>query len=107
MTRFLQKRRIANFRLSENTVLRVPKHVVVRFHQEGVVLLDSRLGLLFTGNRSAATIWAAIAQQQTIGAMAAQLSAAHNLSYDSAVEDVRNCARELRQRGLVLTEARG
>ena len=87
--------------IDHGAVFCAPEHIVVHLHKEGVVLLDSRKGLLFSGNRAAATIWAGISQKHAIETIVDQLSSDNGVPAARVLEDTMTYIRNLQQRGLV------
>lgn len=106
MLKTLRQRQNVPAKLENEGTFYIPGHIVFHRHQNGLVLLDSYKGLIFTANRSAAMIWEGISQGQTVKAIAAQLSAESGLPCERTLEDTRTYLRELEQRGLVSAGAR-
>ncbi len=79
----------------------IPEHIIAHRNDDGLVLLDSSTGLVFTANRTAAAVWDAITQGRTVETMAAQLNAGTDLSCGRTLEDTRTYLHELQRRGLV------
>ena len=75
-------------------------HVVASVHDDGIVLLQTKSGRVFTSNRAGARIWQHLERRMPVDAIAADLSDQYRISYDAARNDVALFLIELERHGL-------
>lgn len=75
------------------------------FHDEGVVILHTGKGSLFTANRIGARIWRGIEQQLSFAAIANGISDAYQVTSNTAREHTIRFLAQLEQQTLIQREA--
>ena len=75
------------------------------FHDDGVVILHTGKGSLFTANRIGARIWRGIEQQLSLEAIANGISDAHQVASNTAREHTIRFLAQLEQQTLIQREA--
>jgi UDP-N-acetylglucosamine transferase subunit ALG13 len=74
------------------------------FHDDGVVILHTGKGSLFTANRIGARIWRGIEQQLSLEAIANGISDAHQVASNTAREHTIRFLAQLEQQTLIQRE---
>jgi hypothetical protein len=82
---------------------RVPDDVQPSFHDQGLVLLSLRTGLLFHANPAGATIWSGINQGKGENALAIELSREFGITPYRAAEDISRFIQSLIHSSLLTT----
>ena len=76
------------------------------FHDDGIVLLHTGKGTLFSSNRTGAQIWRGIEQQLPVEVIAQQLSGEFQVALNIAREHTAGFMAQLQQHELIQQEAR-
>ena len=76
------------------------------FHDDGIVILHTSKGRLFSSNRTGAQIWRGIEQQLPVELIFQQLSDQYQIALNSAREHTIGFLAQLQQHQLVRQEAR-
>lgn len=71
------------------------------YHQDGIVILHTGKGSLFSSNGTGARIWRGVEQQLSLDAIAQQLSVDYRISLATARQDTLNFLAQLQQHELV------
>jgi hypothetical protein len=77
------------------------RDVSVSVHEEGLTLLNTRTGRVFTSNRTGAQIWKRLEQHATVDAVASEISREYHLDHATALDHARRFVAELQNSGLV------
>ena len=75
------------------------------FHHDGIVILHTGKGRLFTSNETGARIWRGIEQQLPLEAIAEQISGEYNITRTTAREQAGRFLAELERHNLIQREA--
>lgn len=75
------------------------------FHDDGLVILHTGKGSLFTANRIGARIWRGIEQQLSLEAIANGISDAYQVAFSTAREHTIRFLAQLEQQTLIQREA--
>lgn len=89
-------------RRGETTVWRVSRHVQVTANQNGLVLLHTPRGLIFTTNRLGAQIWDGLREDRPVGEITARLSGQYDVPLARIQADTDCFLGELRACGLLV-----
>ena len=76
------------------------------FHNDGVVILHTGKGRLFSSNRTGAQIWRGIEQQLPVEAIVEQLSGEYQIALNTARQHTAGFLAHLQRHELVQREAR-
>jgi Coenzyme PQQ synthesis protein D (PqqD) len=82
---------------------RIPEDVQLSLHDQGLVLLSLRTGLLFHANRAGATIWSGINQGKGENALAIELAREFGITPERAAEDTSCFVQSLIDSNLLTT----
>jgi hypothetical protein len=74
---------------------------VASFHDDGLVILNSRSGLLFTSNPTGARIWRCIERQLPLEAIALEISAEYQITQTTAREHTARFLADLERQELI------
>ena len=66
------------------------------------VLVNLATGVYYSLDGTAGTIWQMIEQEQSVGAIAAQLASAHDVSEEQSLADVQNLIEQLLKEDLIV-----
>jgi hypothetical protein len=80
---------------------RVNPEAAASFHDDGIVILHTGKGRLFSANGTGARIWHAVEQQLTLEAIAEEISSAYQIALTTAREHAVNFLGELERQALV------
>lgn len=75
------------------------------FHDDGMVILHTGKGSLFTSNRTGARIWRGVEQQLSLEAIAVEISGEYKIARTIAREHTIRFLAELEQHQLIYREA--
>ena len=78
---------------------------VASFHEDGIVILHTGKGCLFTANGTGARIWGGVTQQQSLDTIADEISSEYQIPPSTAREHVGGFLVELERNQLVKREA--
>jgi hypothetical protein len=82
------------------------KHgVSVSVHDDGLVALDPKTGVVFSANRIGALIWTQLEQRISLDAIASEISRAYRIDRAVAVKDICRFLTDLQRRGLLQVAA--
>lgn len=79
----------------------VSPEAAASYHEEGIVILHSGKGRLFSANGTGARIWRAVEQQLTLEAIAEEISNAYQIARTTAREHTVHFLGELERQALV------
>jgi hypothetical protein len=79
----------------------VSSEAAASIHDDGIVILNTRKGCLFTANRTGARIWRCIEQQLSFGAIAEKISSEYQIAQMIARDDTAHFLAELERHGLI------
>jgi len=82
----------------------VSPEAAASFHDDGVVILHTGKGCLFTSNGTGARIWRGIEQQQTLEAIAEKISGEYQIAQTTAREHTIRFLAELERHTLIQRE---
>jgi hypothetical protein len=88
-----------------NPSFTVNHEAVASFHDEGIVILHTGKGGLFTSNRTGARIWRGVEQQLLLEAIAEEISGQYKIALTTAREDTARFLAELERQKLIQREA--
>ena len=74
------------------------------FHDDGVVILHSGNGRMFTSNETGARIWRGIEQQLSFEGIASEISSAYHIARTTAREHTLKFLTALEQQALIKME---
>jgi hypothetical protein len=77
----------------------------VSVHDDGLVALDPKSGVVFSANRIGALIWTQLEQRISLDAIASEISRAYRIDRAVAVEDICRFLTDLQRRGLLQVAA--
>ena len=86
---------------TENSRIIVSSEAVASIHEDGIVILHTRKGCLFTANRTGASIWRCIEQQLEFEAIVARISREYQICQTVAQEQAMHFLAKLEQQGLI------
>jgi coenzyme PQQ synthesis protein D (PqqD) len=75
------------------------------FHDDGIVILHTGVGRLFTSNGTGARIWRGVERQLPLEIIAEQLSGEYNIARTTAREHTAHFLAELERQTLIRREA--
>lgn len=75
------------------------------FHDDGIVILHTGQGRLFTSNETGARIWRGVEQQRPLEAIAKEISGAYQIAQTIAHEHTVRFLAELERHQLICREA--
>ena len=75
------------------------------FHDDGIVILHTGKGRLFTSNGTGARIWHGVEQQRSLEAIAEEISSAYKIARTTAREHTARFLAELERHQLIYREA--
>ena len=78
---------------------------VASFHEDGIVILHTGKGCLFTANGTGARIWCGVMQQQSLDSIADEISGEYQIPPSTAREHVGGFLVELERNQLIKREA--
>jgi hypothetical protein len=81
--------------------IKVNPEAAASIHEDGIVILHSRYGRLFTGNRTGARIWRGIERQLPFEAIADDLSREYQIAGATAREHTARFLAELERHNLI------
>jgi hypothetical protein len=84
------------------TVWNLSRHVQVTANENGLVLLHTLRGVIFTTNHLGAQIWDGLREDQPVGEIVARLSGQYNLPLPRIQADTDCFLGELRSCGLLV-----
>jgi hypothetical protein len=79
----------------------VSSEAAASIHDDGIVILHTRKGCLFTANRTAASIWRCIEQQLPSGVIAEKISSEYQIAPTIVREHTAHFLAELEQHSLI------
>ena len=82
----------------------VSPEAIGSFHDDGVVILHSGNGRMFTSNETGARIWRGIEQQLSLESIASEISGAYHIARATAREHTLGFLRALEQQALIRIE---
>jgi len=91
---------VNNFSFSPN------REAAASFHDDGVVILHTGKGFLFSSNRTGAQIWRGIEQQLSMDVIASEISGEYEIPLTTAREHTVHFLAELQRHELVQREVR-
>ena len=98
-SRFLTKQ-IYSQRITVNS------EAAASFHDDGVVILETGKGRLFSSNQTGALIWRSIDQGLTLEAIAEKISQEYAISRTTALEHTAQFVAELERHSLIRREVK-
>jgi hypothetical protein len=84
---------------------RVNAEAAASFHDDGIVILHTGRGWLFTSNGTGARIWRGVEQRLTLEAIAEEISGWYQIALTTAREHTIRFLAELERHELILREA--
>jgi hypothetical protein len=85
--------------------LELKKGISVAVHDDGLVALDPRSGVVFSANRIGALIWTRLEQRISLQVIASEISRAYRIDRAIALKDLCRFLADLHRRGLLRTAA--
>jgi hypothetical protein len=85
----------------DNHRISVSSEAVASIHDDGIVILHTHTGRLFTANRTGACIWRCIEQQLTFATIAEKISSDYRIAQSIAREHTAHFLAELERHGLI------
>ena len=86
---------ITQYRMTVNS------EATASFHDDGVVILNTRNGCLFSSNRAGALVWRCIEQQLPVAAIADELSREFQIAPPAACEHTERFLAQLERHNLI------
>jgi len=83
----------------------VDPEATASFHDDGIVILHTGRGCLFSSNRIGARIWRGVEQQMALEAIAAEISGEYQIALTTAREHIDNFLEQLQRQKLIQKEA--
>lgn len=83
----------------------VNSEAVAAFHDDGIVILHTGVGRLFTSNGTGARIWRGVERQLPLEAIAEEISGEYNIARTTAREHTAHFLAELERHTLIRREA--
>jgi len=83
----------------------VNSEAAASLHDDGIVILHTGRGCLFSANRIGARIWRGIEQQMPLETIAEQISSEYQIDLTSAREHTDHFLAQLQKQKLILREA--
>jgi|SRR5579872_2326558 len=87
-------------------LLTISPDVRASLNEEGLVLLDTRRGLVYTSNKTGARIWQGVAAGQSADFIAEELSTEHAVPRAQIEEDTHAFLTDLTNRGILIARRR-
>lgn len=84
----------------------VSPEVAASFHDNGIVVLHTGKGTVFTANKAGARIWQGIEQRLTSEAIAQEISSVYQLAQSTAREHTFRFLSQLEQHALIQREVK-
>jgi len=84
-----------------NPELKISSDAAVSIHEDGIVILHTRKGRLFTSNRTGACIWCCIEQRLPFEAIAEKLTSEYQIAKATAREHAARFLAELERHSLI------
>lgn len=81
--------------------IKIGPDAAASFHEDGIVILHTRRGSLFTSNRTGAYIWRCIEQRLLFEAIAEKLSSEYQIARTTAGEHAARFLAELERHSLI------
>jgi coenzyme PQQ synthesis protein D (PqqD) len=78
---------------------------VASFHEDGIVILHTGKGCLFTANGTGARIWGGVTQQQSLDTIADEISSEYQITRTTVYEHMVAFLAELERNQLIKREA--
>ena len=85
--------------------LTVNPEAAVSFHDDGIVILHTSRGCLFTANRIGARIWRGVEQQRSLERIAEEISGEYQIALTTAREHTDHFLAQLQKQKLIQKEA--
>ena len=107
MLSFLKNRRAGVVSRNANpshSGFRVSPDVNASLHADGVVLIDSRRGTVFSANRVGAVIWRGATERMSFERVAESISREFHIPTETAREDAAAFLAQLAAEGLLIAE---
>lgn len=86
-------------------IFTVNSEVAASLHDDGIVLLHTGRGCLFSANRIGARIWCGVEQQKPSEAIAEEISDEYQIARTTAREHTDHFLAQLQKQQLILREA--
>lgn len=83
----------------------VNPEAVASFHDDGVVILHTGAGRLFTSNGTGARIWRGVVRRLPLEAIAEEVSGGYDIARTTALEHTASFLAELERHTLIRREA--
>ena len=84
----------------------VASEAAASFHDDGVVILETGKGRLFSSNQTGALIWRSIDQGLTLEAIAEKISQEYAISRTTALDHTAQFVAELERHSLIRREVK-
>ena len=81
--------------------LKIPPAVKASRDPDGIVLIHTTIGRLFSSNKTGARIWHYLEQQMSVDAMASEISREYGIAETAGREHVLTFLAELQRHGLI------
>ena len=82
----------------------VSPEAVASFHDDGIVILHTSKGTLFTANKAAARVWHGIEQRLPLEAIAEEISGVYQIGQSTAREHTLRFLAQLERHALIRRE---
>jgi hypothetical protein len=86
---------VTNYKMTVNS------EATASIHENGVVILNTRSGRLFSSNRAGAVIWRCIERQLPVAAIADEISSEFEIARTTAFEHTAHFVAELERQNLI------
>jgi len=84
-----------------NPEMKISSDAAVSIHEDGIVILHTRKGRLFTSNRTGAYIWRCIEQRLSLETIADKISSEYQIARTTAGEHTASFLAELENHSLI------
>jgi hypothetical protein len=96
----------ARDRKVSSDTLSIAPEVKASLNEEGLVLLDTRRGLIYTSNRTGARIWEGVTEGRSPDSIAEKLSMEHGVPRAQVEQHTQSFLADLKRRGILVTRRR-
>jgi hypothetical protein len=98
------KRKPLNVAISRSnaTLFAIPPEICASAHPEGLILLNTKEGMVFSANRTGCVVWEGLVRGRSLDAMAAELRLTYGISQTEARENAADFVSELENQRLII-----
>ena len=89
---------------TSDSIFTVNSEAAASIHDEGIVILHTGRGCLFSANRIGARIWCDVEQQKSLEAITEEISSEYQIPLTTAREHLDHFLAQLQKQKLILRE---